>query len=188
MTTTETKLPGVYIIEPRLFSDSRGWFMETYHKLKTPHISCDFVQDNHSLSAQKGTLRGIHFQYPPMAQAKLVRCVRGAVMDFTVDLRPESDTFKQWISVELSEGNRKQLFIPRGFGHAFVTLTENAEVIYKADNYYSPEHDGAVLWSDPDIGIDWGIGKPVLSDKDNNAPLLKDIELTDCYHAILAIE
>ena len=177
MTVTKTILPGVYIIEPRVFRDARGWFMETYHKLKIPQITCDFVQDNHSLSAHEGTLRGIHFQYPPMEQAKLVRCARGAVMDFTVDLRPESDSFKQWVCAVLSEENKKQLFIPRGFGHAFVTLTENAEVIYKADNYYSPEHDGTVLWSDPDIGIDWGISKPVLSDKDKNAPLLKDILL-----------
>ena len=175
MTITETKLPGVYTIEPRVFGDVRGWFMETYHKLKTPQIDCEFVQDNHALSKQKGTLRGIHFQYPPMEQAKLVRCVSGAINDFVVDLRPESGTYKQWICVELTAENKKQVFIPRGFGHAYVTLSENAEVVYKADNYYSPEHDGAILWSDPEIGIDWGIDDPILSEKDKTAPPLGEI-------------
>lgn len=177
MTVIDTKLPGVYIIEPRVFSDARGWFMETYSKIKTPQIDCDFVQDNHSYSAQKGTLRGIHFQRPPMEQAKLVRCVKGAIMDFAVDLCPESDTFKQWISVELSAENKKQLFVPRGFGHAFVTLAADTEVVYKTDNYYSPEHDGVVLWSDPCLAIEWGLEQPVLSDKDGKAPLLEDMRL-----------
>ena len=177
MTITETKLPGVCIIEPKVFGDTRGWFMETYNKQKTPQINCEFVQDNHSLSVYKGTLRGIHFQYPPMEQAKLVRCTVGAIYDYAVDLRSDSDTYKQWICVELTAENKKQLFIPRGFGHAFITLTDNTEVLYKADNYYSPEHDGAVLWSDPDIGIEWGIDKPILSEKDGKAPLLKDIGL-----------
>ena len=176
MTVTETKLPGVYIIEPRVFSDSRGWFMETYSKKKTPQIDCEFIQDNHSFSLEKGTLRGIHFQNPPMEQAKLVRCIRGALMDFVVDLRPDSDTYKQWISVKLTAENKKQLFIPRGFGHAFVTLTDNTEIEYKADNYYSQEHDGTILWSDSDIGIDWGIDNPILSEKDKKALLLKHIE------------
>ena len=176
MTIIETKLPGVYIIEPQVFGDARGWFMETYSQKKTPQIDCSFVQDNHSLSAQKGTLRGIHFQYPPMEQAKLVRCVRGAIMDFAIDLRADSDTYKQWINVELTAENKKQLFIPRGFGHAFLTLTDCAEVLYKADNYYSPEHDGAVLWSDPEIGIEWGLDDPILSDKDSKAPLLRELQ------------
>jgi len=177
MTITETKLPGVLIVEPRVFGDNRGWFMETYSKKKTPQIDCDFIQDNQSLSAQKGTLRGIHFQYPPMAQAKLLRCCSGAIMDYAVDLRPDSPAFKQWIAVELSAENKLQLFIPRGFGHAFVTLTDNAELIYKADNYYSPEHDAAILWSDPELNIDWGTDKPILSDKDKTAPLLKDVRI-----------
>ena len=177
MTITSTKLPGVLIIEPRVFDDTRGWFMESYSKTKTPQITCDFVQDNHSYSAKKGTLRGIHFQTPPMEQAKLVRCVRGSVMDFAVDLRSDSATYKQWISIELSAENKKQLFIPRGFGHAFVTLTDDAEVVYKTDNYYSPQHDGAVRWNDPDLVIEWGINNPILSDKDCGAPLLKEIKL-----------
>lgn len=177
MTVIQTKLNGVYIIEPKVFGDSRGWFMESYNKLKTPEIDCEFVQDNHSYSAQKNIIRGIHFQRDPMAQAKLVRCVKGAIMDYAVDLRSDSETFKQWINVELSTENKKQLFIPRGFGHAFITLTDDVEVIYKTDNYYSPEHDGNVLWSDPDIGIIWGVDEPILSDKDKNAPLLKGVSL-----------
>lgn len=175
MTVSKAKLDCVYVIEPRVFGDARGWFMETYNKLKTPQINCEFVQDNHSYSTQKGTIRGIHFQREPMAQAKLVRCVSGEIMDYAVDLRPDSETFKQWFSVELSAENKKQLFIPRGFGHAFITLTDDVEVVYKTDNYYSPEHDGTVLWSDPEIGIDWGISEPILSDKDKNAPLLKEV-------------
>jgi len=151
--------------------------METYSKKKTPQISCEFVQDNHSMSAQKGTLRGIHFQTYPMEQAKLVRCSSGVIIDYAVDLRRDSDTYKQWISVELSAKNKKQLFIPRGYAHAFITLTNNAEVIYKTDNYYSPEHDGVILWSDPELGIDWGVDNPILSDKDSNAPLLKELKI-----------
>ena len=176
MKITGTSLQGAYVIEPQVFGDTRGWFMETYSKIKMPQIECEFVQDNHSYSAQKGTLRGIHFQHPPMEQAKLVRCAKGAIMDYVVDLRRSSDTYKQWICVELSADNKKQIFIPRGFGHAFVTLTDDVEVMYKTDNYYSAEHDGAVLWSDPDIAIDWGVKTPILSDKDKNAPMLKEIK------------
>ena len=175
MTVTETKLMGVYIIEPQVFGDARGWFMETYSKIKTPQIVCEFVQDNHSYSAQKGTIRGIHFQKPPMEQAKLIRCTRGVLMDVVVDLRCDSPTFKQWISVELSAENKKQVFIPRGFGHGFVSLTDDVEIQYKTDNYYSAEHDAAILWSDKDLNINWGIENPIVSDKDAAAPLLKEI-------------
>ena len=178
----ETKLRGVYFLEPLVLVDPRGWFMESYNKVKTPQISCEFVQDNHSYSSAKGTLRGIHFQYPPMEQAKLVRCVRGAVLDFVVDLRRQSDTFRQWIRVELSAENRTQVFVPRGFGHAFITTSEDAEVVYKADNYYSPQHNGAVLWCDPDIGVDWGTDAPILSEEDKNAPLLAAID--SCSHGL----
>ena len=174
MKLTETKLKGVYILEPQVFGDARGWFMETYNKSKTPKIICDFVQDNQSYSALKGTLRGIHFQTPPMEQAKLIRCTRGAIMDFAVDLRPDSETYKQWIKIELTEENKKQIFIPRGLGHAFITLTDDSEIQYKADNYYSPEHDSAILWSDPEINIDWGLENPIVSEKDKTAPLLKE--------------
>jgi dTDP-4-dehydrorhamnose 3,5-epimerase len=112
-----------------------------------------------------------------MEQAKLVRCVRNALLDFVVDLRSDSKTYKQWICVELSAENKKQVFVPRGYGHAYVTLSDDTEISYKTDNYYSPEHDGSVLWSDPDLNIDWGVERPVLSDKDKNAPLLKEIRL-----------
>jgi len=175
MNVIETKLQGVFIIEPRVFGDNRGWFMETYSRVKTPQIDCDFVQDNHSYSAEAGVLRGIHFQRPPMEQAKIVRCVKGAVMDFAVDLRKDSPTYKQWVKVELSAENKKQLFIPRGFGHAFLTLEPDSEFVYKTDNYYSSEHDGAILWSDPDINIEWGIKSPILSEKDATAPTLAQL-------------
>ena len=134
----------------------------------------EFVQDNHSMSSVKGTLRGIHFQKGDKAQAKLVRCVRGAVLDVAVDLRHESPTYKQWVAVELSAENKKQLLIPRGFGHGFVTLTDEVEFLYKADNYYAPEADGGLRWNDPELNIDWGVNSPILSDKDAKAPFLKD--------------
>jgi len=175
MTVTETKLTGVLIIEPQVFGDNRGWFMETYSKIKLPQLDCEFVQDNHSYSAKKGTVRGIHFQKPPMQQAKLVRCTRGVLLDFAVDLRLDSPTYKQWLSVELSAENKKQIFLPCGFGHGFVTLTDDVEIQYKTSNYYDAKCDGAVLWSDPDIGIVWGVENPIVSDKDAAAPLLKDL-------------
>jgi len=177
MKVTETKLEGVYIVEPQVFGDARGWFMETYSKKKTPQIVNEFVQDNQSYSAQKGTLRGIHFQSHPMEQAKLLRCSRGALLDVAVDLRPDSKTFKQWIAVELTAENKKQIFIPRGFGHGFITLEDDTEIIYKTDNYYSYEHDRAILWSDPEIGVDWGTDSPIVSEKDKIAPLLKEVQI-----------
>jgi dTDP-4-dehydrorhamnose 3,5-epimerase len=177
MKLIKTKLDGVYIVEPKIFGDQRGWFMETYSKIKTPEINCDFVQDNHSYSKEKGVLRGIHFQNGDHAQAKLVRCVRGAVLDVAVDLRKNSRTYKKWVAVEISAENKKQLFIPKGFGHGFLTLTDDVEFVYKADNYYNPESDRSILWCDSDINIQWNIEKPILSEKDSNAPLLKD---SDC--------
>ena len=177
MNLIKTKLEGVYIIEPRVFGDERGWFMETYSKIKTPEIACDFVQDNHSYSKEKGILRGIHFQNGEHAQAKLVRCIRGAVLDVAVDLRKGSPTYMQWEAVELSAENKKQLFIPRGFGHGFLTLTEDVEFVYKTDNYYNYESDRSIIWNDPDIGVDWGTENPVLSEKDSSAPRLRD---SDC--------
>ena len=178
MNLIKTKLEGVYIIEPRVFGDERGWFMETYSKIKTPEIAaCDFVQDNHSYSKEKGILRGIHFQNGEHAQAKLVRCIRGAVLDVAVDLRKGSPTYMQWEAVELSAENKKQLFIPRGFGHGFLTLTEDVEFVYKTDNYYNYESDRSIIWNDPDIGVDWGTENPVLSEKDSSAPTLRD---SDC--------
>lgn len=176
MKITKTKLDGAVIIEPDVFGDNRGFFMESWNKKKLEEAGLfyDFVQDNHSKSTVKGTLRGIHFQKGDKAQAKLVRCVKGAVLDVAVDLRKNSSTFKQWVSVELSAENKKQLLIPRGFGHGFVTLTDDVEFLYKADNYYAPEADAGIRWNDPDIGVEWGVENPILSEKDKKNPFLKD--------------
>lgn len=172
----ETKLPGVYIVEPKAFGDRRGFFMESWSKktFEEAGLHYDFVQDNHSLSTMKGTLRGIHFQKGERAQAKLVRCVRGAVLDVAVDLRPHSSSYKQWVGAELSGDNHRMLMIPRGFGHGFVTLTDEVEFLYKADNYYAPKADGGIRWNDPEIGVEWSVTDPILSDKDTKNPFLKD--------------
>lgn len=176
MKITKTKLDGVVIIEPDVFGDNRGFFMESWNKEKMAELGLDydFVQDNHSKSTVKGTLRGIHFQKGDKAQAKLVRCVKGAVLDVAVDLRKNSPTFKQWVGVELSAENKKQLLIPRGFGHGFVSLTDDVEFLYKADNYYAPEADAGIRWNDPEIGVEWGVENPFLSEKDKKNPFLKD--------------
>ena len=176
MKITKTKLDGVVIIEPDVFGDNRGFFMESWNKKKMEEAGLyyDFVQDNHSKSTVKGTLRGIHFQKGDKAQAKLVRCVKGAVFDVAVDLRKNSPTFKQWVGVELNEKNKKQLLIPRGFGHGFVALTDDVEFLYKADNYYAPEADAGIRWNDPDVGVEWGVENPILSEKDKKNPFLKD--------------
>ena len=176
MKITKTKLEGVVIIEPDVFGDNRGFFMESWNKNKMEEAGLyyDFVQDNHSKSTVKGTLRGIHFQKDDKAQAKLVRCIKGAVLDVAVDLRKNSPTFKQWVGVELSAENKKQLLIPRGFGHGFVTLTDDVEFLYKADNYYAPEADAGIRWNDPNLGVEWGVENPILSEKDKKNPLLKD--------------
>lgn len=181
MKVIKTKLDGVYIIEPQVHGDERGWFMESYSKIKTPEITCDFVQDNHSFSSEKGILRGVHFQNGEHAQAKLVRCIRGAVLDVAVDLRKGSATYKQWVSVELSDNNKRQLFIPRGFGHGFITLTDNVEFVYKADNYYCYESDRNIRWDDKELNIDWGTTSPLLSEKDAKAPLLQDSDCSFAY-------
>ena len=177
MKVTKTAIAGVVILEPQVFGDHRGFFMESWNKkqMEAAGLFYDFVQDNHSSSTVKGTLRGIHFQKGEKCQAKLVRCVRGAVLDVAVDLRKNSPTYKKWVAVELSEANKKQLMIPRGFGHGFVTLTDNVEFMYKADNYYAPEADAGIRWNDPEIAVDWGIKDPILSDKDANSPFFKDI-------------
>lgn len=176
MNFIETKVKDVFIVEPKVFGDHRGFFMESWsqREFEAHGIHCQFVQDNHSSSTVKGTLRGIHFQRGDKAQAKLVRCVRGAVMDVAVDLRPSSPTYKQWVGVELSEDNKRMLYIPRGFGHGFITLTDNVEFLYKADNPYCPEADAGILWSDPELGVVWGVEDPILSEKDTKHPLLRD--------------
>ncbi len=176
MKATETKLKGVYILEPQVFGDARGWFMESWSKKKMVDagLQVDFLQDNQSFSAQKGTLRGLHYQLNPMCQAKLLRCTRGEILDVAVDIRQGSPQYAQWVGVKLSAENKKQLFIPRGFAHGFITLTDNVEVQYKADNYYAPECDGNIRWDDPAIGVEWGMEPVILSDKDRTAPLLHE--------------
>lgn len=176
MKITQTELKDVYIIEPQVFGDHRGWFMESWseNKFVEAGIDCDFVQDNQSFSATKGTLRGLHYQLNPKAQAKIVRCTKGEILDVAVDIRKGSPQYGKWVSVKLTAENKKQLFIPRGFAHGFVTLTDDVEVQYKADNYYAPECDGNIRYDDPAIGVEWGEGPFVLSEKDEKAPLLKD--------------
>lgn len=179
MKKIETELSGVHIIEPIVYSDNRGWFSETYNKKEfhDNNIDVEFIQDNHSLSVQKGVLRGIHFQNEPFAQTKLVRCTKGRILDVAVDLRKSSPNYKKWIAVELSDENRKQLYIPQGFGHAFLTLTDNCEVQYKVDNYYSKESDRSIIYNDPDIGIKWPLVEVILSEKDLKAPRLFDCDV-----------
>lgn len=183
MKIINTDIKDVIIIEPKVFGDKRGWFTETYskEKFKNLGVDIDFIQDNHSFSSEKGTLRGLHFQLNPKSQSKLVRCTKGSMLDIVVDLRFGSPTYKKWIAVELTEENKKQLLVPKGFAHGFVTLTEDVEVQYKVDEYYSPENDRSIRYDDPEIGIDWGISNPILSDKDLNAPLLKDSDVNFNY-------
>lgn len=176
MKATETELKGVFVLEPQVFGDARGWFMESWsqRKMHDAGIDVQFVQDNQSFSAQKGTLRGLHYQLNPMCQAKLLRCTRGKIFDVAVDIRKGSPQYGKWVGVELSAENKKQLFIPRGFAHGFITLTDDVEVQYKADNYYAPECDGNIRWDDPDIGVEWPLKPVILSEKDSKAPLLKE--------------
>ena len=179
MTFTETKLKGVYIVEPKVFGDHRGWFEESWSKasFEAGGMFYDFVQDNHSFSAKKGTLRGLHFQHGSYSQAKLVRCIRGEILDVAVDLRHDSPTYKQWTGVVLSAENHLELLVPRGFAHGFVTLTDDVEFLYRVDNIYAPEHEASIRYDDPEIGVDWGFKegeKPILAAKDEAAPYLKD--------------
>lgn len=183
MEIKKTALDGVLIIEPKVFGDSRGWFMETYTESKFREVGIEtvFVQDNQSYSAQKGTLRGLHFQKSPMAQTKLLRCTCGKILDVAVDIRRGSPNYKKWVAVELSAENKKMLYIPQGFAHGFVTLSDDVEVQYKVDNYYSPENDRSVKFDDKSIGVEWGTDNPVLSAKDSNAPLLDESDADFVY-------
>ncbi|MGF7144112.1 dTDP-4-dehydrorhamnose 3,5-epimerase [Anaerotaenia torta] len=184
MTKIETKLPGVYIIEPQVFDDHRGYFMETWstRNFEEMGLNYDFVQDNQSFSAQKGTLRGIHFQNAPKVQAKLVRVTKGAVLDVAVDLRKGSPTYKQWVAVELSAENKRMFMIPRGFGHGFKTLTDDVEFCYKCDNLYNKECDRGIRFNDPTIGVEWGeVIEELLSIKDTTSPLLDDSDCNFVY-------
>ena len=168
----------VQLVKPRRFGDSRGWFAETYSRraYEGLGITSEFVQDNHSMSAAVGTLRGLHFQVPPHGQGKLVRCSRGAIMDYAVDVRRGSPTYGRWLSAELTAENGHQLWVPVGFAHAFVTLQPDSEVIYKVTDYYAPECDGGIRWDS--VGIDWPLPSsgPVLSDKDLRLPALRDFD------------
>lgn len=179
MKVTKTAIDGVYIIEPQIFEDARGYFFESYNKekLKEQGIDYDFIQDNQSKSSY-GTVRGIHFQKGEYAQAKLVRVLEGKVLDVAVDLRKDSPTFGKHVAVELSAENNRQLMIPRGFGHGFSVLSETAVFAYKCDNVYCKAAEGGIRFNDPDIAIDWKIDEKdaILSEKDRNAPLLRDIE------------
>lgn len=181
MTLTATAIPDVILVEPKVWGDDRGYFMETFRQDRleeAPGFSVRFVQDNESKSVQ-GVLRGLHYQLPPFAQSKLVRVVEGRVLDVAVDIRLGSPTFGQHVAVELSGENKRQLFIPRGFAHGFVVLSQSAIFQYKVDNYYSKECDRGIAFDDPALGIDWGLPKEklLLSDKDTKQPLLKDAEV-----------
>ena len=170
-------MPVIQII-PQRFADARGWFAETWQAARFQKLGVDarFCQDNQSASAKAGTRRGIHFQRTPHAQAKLVRCLRGRIFDVAVDLRRESPTFKHWVGVELSADQGNQLFVPAGFGHAFLTLEDDCHVAYKVDAYYAPSADGGIRWNDPELAIEWPMtgNGPVLSDKDAALPFLAD--------------
>ena len=178
-----TELAGVVIVTPPVFADERGFFQETYSRrvFHAHGLADDFVQTNHSWSKRAGTLRGIHFQTEPEAQAKLVRCTRGRVLDVAVDLSRSSPTFGRWFATELSPGNRRQLYVPAGYGHGFLTLDDDTEVLYAVSAHYSKPHDAAVRWNDPDLGIDWPVrpADVILSEKDADAPLLRDAALFD---------
>ncbi len=171
-------ITDVKLVTPARFGDARGYFSETYNsqRFKAAGVTADFMQDNHSYSEMAGTVRGLHFQAPPFAQAKLVRVIRGAVVDIAVDARKNSPTYGKWVKAELSAGNGAQIYIPRGFLHGFATLQPDTEILYKVDAPYSKAHDGAVLWNDPDLAIDWGVdpASAILSDKDVSAQRFED--------------
>jgi dTDP-4-dehydrorhamnose 3,5-epimerase len=171
----ETKLSGVVVLIPQRFGDARGWFSETWNRARLAQagFDLDFVQDNHSMSAEVGTLRGLHYQRPPHAQAKLVRCTKGAIFDVAVDVRRGSDSYGHWVGAELTAENGHQLLVPAGFLHGFVTRAPVTEVQYKCTDVYAPDCDGGIAWNDPSLGIDWGLTHaPILSDKDRDAPLM----------------
>lgn len=180
MKVTRAQIPDVLVLEPARHGDRRGFFSETFNRrlYQELGVSCEFVQDNHSLSQQAGVLRGLHYQAPPMAQDKLVRCVRGSILDVAVDIRRGSPTFSRWVGEVLSAENWRQMFVPKGFAHGFVTLEPNTEVCYKVSEYYSPEHDRGLRFDDPDVGVDWRMpaSEATLSDRDRRHPGLAESE------------
>lgn len=175
----KTEIKDLIVVEPKVFGDNRGWFSESYNQqvFKDNGIDITFVQDNHSFSAQKGVLRGIHFQNNPFPQTKLVRCTKGRIWDVAVDLRKSSSTYLKWFGIELTAENHKMLLVPQGFGHGFVTLEENCEVQYKVDNVYDKALDRSIKYNDPQINIVWPIKDVILSEKDIKAPYLKDSDV-----------
>lgn len=179
MKITPLKLEGAAVLEPVVHGDQRGFFMESYNEATMIELGVNdrFIQDNQSLSAEAGVLRGLHYQLNPKAQTKLIRVLSGAIYDVILDIRPTSSTFGEWVGVILSEDNKKQLLVPRGFAHGFCTMVPNTQVLYKVDEYYSPEHDRGILWNDPALGIDWPISEPLLSDKDKRHPVFADAEM-----------
>ncbi|MCM3194144.1 dTDP-4-dehydrorhamnose 3,5-epimerase [Priestia megaterium] len=178
MNIIKTKFEDAVLIEPKVFGDHRGFFTESYNKemFQQNGIDMDFIQDNHSLSQQPGTLRGMHYQLNDRAQTKLVRVTRGAIYDVIVDIRKGSPTYGEWQGFILSADNKRQLLVPKGFAHGFCTIVENTEVQYKVDELYSPEHDRGIAWNDPALNIDWPFNNPVLSDKDTKHPTLAEAD------------
>ncbi|WP_279205356.1 dTDP-4-dehydrorhamnose 3,5-epimerase [Obesumbacterium proteus] len=178
MNVIKTEIPDVLIFEPKVFGDERGFFFESFNQKAFDEAvghSVDFVQDNHSKSS-KGVLRGLHYQLPPFAQGKLVRCVEGEVFDVAVDIRKGSETFGKWVGVNLSAENKRQMWIPEGFAHGFLTLTESAEFLYKTTNYYHPQSELTIYWDDRDLNITWPSRPLTVSNKDSNASLFSEIE------------
>jgi dTDP-4-dehydrorhamnose 3,5-epimerase len=184
MEIIETPLKDLFILKPKVFIDNRGYFFESYSQFKMPkaYQNVLFIQDNQSLSMQKGTLRGIHFQNNPKAQTKLVRCIQGSIWDVAVDLRKGSPNMFKWFGVELTPDNNLQLLVPKGFGHGFITLIDKTIVAYKVDEYYSKEQDRGIRFDDKDLNIDWKGLTPILSEKDLKAPSLKDIDVNFTYY------
>ncbi|PZD96388.1 dTDP-4-dehydrorhamnose 3,5-epimerase [Paenibacillus sambharensis] len=179
MKVTPLRLQGAMLLEPVVHGDHRGFFVESYNEqtMNKVGLQFDFVQDNQSLSAEPGVIRGLHYQLNPKAQTKLIRVLSGAIYDVIVDIRKNSPTFGRWEGVILSEYNHRQLLVPKGFAHGFCTLVPHTQVMYKVDEYYSPEHDRGILWNDLDLSIDWPVSEAILSDKDSRLPALRDADI-----------
>jgi dTDP-4-dehydrorhamnose 3,5-epimerase len=179
MNVLKTKLDGILVLEPKVLCDQRGFFMESFNKeiYKDLGIENFDIQDNHSLSIEAGILRGLHYQIHPKAQSKLIRVLTGAIYDVVVDIRQHSLTFGRWEGIILSEYNKRQILVPKGFAHGFCTLVPNTQVFYKVDEYYSPAHEKGIAWNDPQLGITWPTSNPILSDKDGSFPFLRDSEI-----------
>jgi len=178
----KTQIPDVLLIAPKVFNDDRGFFLESYKlsEFAANGIDVKFIQDNHSKST-RGVLRGLHYQKIPKAQSKLIKCISGEIFDVAVDIRKNSPTFGKWVGEILSAENKKMLYIPAGFAHGFLVLSETAELFYKATDEYSPENDRGIIWNDPEISIQWNINKPIVSEKDQKQPLLKDADINFTY-------